>query len=253
MKLWDISLHQRPTVVAAGVVEHGRWRPTERWWLPTTWTLHAYSYEAELRLDDEPFSIRPCSVGTIPPAVHQDYRFTGPSRHVFAHLELPDGGPLVQIPALLDLGERFTGFSARFEEAVGDFATQPMRCNVRVWDLLWELARSAETARGTADDPRLTETMALIERALDQTLSVSDLADQAGLSHNQLTRLFRARFGSTVVGYIRKRRVERAVHLLSHTDMPARLIGAQVGIPDPQAFNKTVRAVSGKPPSAYRR
>lgn len=251
MDTWRMPLHQQPVVVAAGVVEHGRQR-VEHWLLPRTWTLHAYSYAAELLLDGKPYRIRPGCVGVIAPGVRQEYRFTGLSRHAYAHIELPGGAPQEPIPVMLDLGARYADFRARFEEAIDDFPTQPMACHVRVWGLLWELARAARAPEAVGGDPRLSSAVAIIERELALEVSVADLASRVGLSHNQLTRLFRARFATTVVGYIRQRRVERAVHLLTQSDLPVREVGAQVGIADPQAFNKTVRAVTGRSPSDYR-
>lgn len=255
MKTWGMPLHQRPVVVVAGIVEHGRNSPPiEHWNLPVTWTLHAYNYDAELILDGEHHRIRPGSVGIIAPGVEQEYRLGGVSRHVFAHIELPAKGALVPVPVMAELGERFASFRTRFEEVAGDVAGQPMRCSIRIWDLLWELADlAAGNAAEPAGDPRMAAAIAIIEQELEQDLSVARIAARIGISHNQLTRLFRAQVDNTVVGYIRQRRVERAVHLLIHTGMAIGAIAAGVGIADPQAFNKTVKALTGKAPSAFRR
>ena len=246
---WSIPLHQRPTVVSAGVVDHGQ-KPVDRWWLPRVWCLHFYRYEAELILDGQPFAIQPNCVGVIPPGVHQEYRYHGLSRHSYVHFELPSGGPGVAVPVMADLGERFAPLARSLEQAIGDLAIAPMRCHVRVWDLLWELSRAADD-QGPGD-ARQRRAMALIERSLDQEIAVESLARAVGVSHNQLTRIFRTTLGETVIGYIRRRRVERAVHLLTATDLPVSTIGARVGIPDPQAFNKTVRAIAGRAPREFR-
>ena len=74
----------------------------------------------------------------------------------------------------------------------------------------------------------------MIELRLAETLSVKALADEVGISHNHLTRLFRAAVGDTVIGYIRQRRVQRARHLLEHTTLPIKTVAAQVGIEDPR-------------------
>lgn len=247
-----MPLHQKPTVLACGIVDHGQ-QPVDRWWMPRAWTLHLYHYDADLVLDGVVHRIRPGCAGIIAPGVRQEYRYGGLSRHVYAHLELPAGGPAVPVPVLVDLGAEAPVFRARFEAAVGDFAVQPMRCHVRAWDLLWELARRVEDAGGAGGDPRLTAVMAHIERELEGAFAIPDLARRVGLSHNQLTRLFRAHVGDTVVGYIRRRRIEKAVYLLTRTDQSIRSIATQVGIPDAQAFTKTMRAVAGRAPSEFRR
>ena len=56
----------------------------------------------------------------------------------------------------------------------------------------------------------------------------------------------------TVEGYIRQRRVERALHLLAHTTLTVKTIAGEVGLPDLHFFNKTIRAAAGLSPREYR-
>ena len=251
MHVWQMPLHQQPKVVTCAIADHGQ-TLVERFWLPRVWTLHVYAYSAELILDGFSHQIRPGMAGVIAPGVQQEYRYQGISRHTYAHFELPTGGDTVPVPMLYDLADAAVSFNSRFAAAIGDFAVTPMRCHVRVWDLLWELARHGERAGHGGSDPRLAEVMMHIERELERPLSVPELAHRVGLSHNQLTRIFTARNGDTVVGYIRRRRIEKAVYLLTHTQLPIAAIAAQVGIPDAQAFSKTMRAIAGRAPSEFR-
>jgi AraC family transcriptional regulator len=251
MHVWSVPLSHPPTITLCGVVDHGQ-QPVDRFWLARTWTMHIYAYEAELLLDGQAHDIRPGMAGVIAPGVQQEYRYQGRSPHVYAHLELPADGPLTPIPVLIDLGREAAAFRSRLSEAVGDFAVRPQRCRARIWDLLWELARRGEDAGVGEGDQRVARVMAHLERSLDQPVSVPHLANQVGLSHNQLTRLFRHSTGDTVIGYVRRRRVEKAVYLLSRTDQPIAAIARQVGIPDPAAFAKTVRALAGRAPSDFR-
>jgi len=246
-----MPLHQQPKVVACAIADHGQ-AMVERFWLPRFWTLHLYAYEAELVLDGVSHQIRPGMAGVIGPGVHQEYRYRGISRHTYAHFELSTGGNMVPLPVLCDLAEGAVAFNSRFAAAIGDFAVRPMRSHVRIWDLLWELAGYSERAGHGDGDPRLAEVMMHIERELERPLSVPDLAQRVGLSHNQLTRIFKTQNGDTVVGYIRRRRIEKAVYLLTHTTHPIATIAAQVGIPDAQAFTKTMRAIAGRMPSEFR-
>jgi transcriptional regulator GlxA family with amidase domain len=72
------------------------------------------------------------------------------------------------------------------------------------------------------------------------------------VSHTHLTRLFRQDTGHTVVGYVRRRRMERARHLLIASTLAIPAVAATVGIPDLQAFNKTCRKELGASPRAVR-
>jgi transcriptional regulator GlxA family with amidase domain len=81
---------------------------------------------------------------------------------------------------------------------------------------------------------------------------VASLAQQLDISHNHLTRLFQAEAKTSVVGYIRQRRMERAQHLLTQTTLPIKVIATQVGMRDLHAFNKTVRREFGVSPRSLR-
>jgi transcriptional regulator GlxA family with amidase domain len=137
------------------------------------------------------------------------------------------------------------------EEAIGFFPTDPRRAEVRVWDVLLTVLEAA-----TADAPTLPipvwRTLETIEQRMHEPLSVAHLARQVGLSHNHLTRLFRAATGQTVVEAIQRRRMERARHLLQFSNMPVKEIAVLVGLPDLQHFNKAVRRHLGASPTKFR-
>jgi transcriptional regulator GlxA family with amidase domain len=128
---------------------------------------------------------------------------------------------------------------------------QHRRAEARLWDILWRLVEPA-----SLELPRrhvaVERAQTLIEGRLGEALSVEALAREVGISHNQLTRLFRAACGQTVSSYIQTRRAERAAHLLRHTTLPAKAISTQVGANDLQAFNKLLRRHTGASPRQVR-
>lgn len=252
---WRISLTDRPAAALMAVGTHGpnltqRFRSDRHWW------LHLYRYTATLRINGQRLALRPGLASLIPPGVEIEYDFGERATHLCAHFTLPaadDGGLLV--PALQDLGDDFPRIYAALEEAAACFAVNPRRAEVRLWDLLWQLAD-----RATPHDPPIHPHPAPVERArqlielrLGEPLSVRALADEVGVSHNHLTRLFHLAVGDTVIGYIRARRVQRARHLLEHTTLPIKTIAAQVGVEDPRLFYKLIRAHLGVSPSQVRR
>lgn len=248
---WRMPLNAPPCVVMAGVATHER-NPVERWLLPSLWTLHFYSYEADLILDGVAHLIRPGMAGIIAPGVRQEYRYRGPSTHVYAHFTLPASPTTQEAPVLLDLGERFPSYRERLEEVVGWYDLQPQRVAARVWSLLWDLVALAGE-RSQDLDGRVVRAISFIERRLGGSVSVAAVAAHVGVSHNQLIRLFRRQLGMTVVAYVRKRRVDRAAHLLRATDLPLAEVGRRVGIADPSTFARLVREVSGRNPRHIRR
>jgi transcriptional regulator GlxA family with amidase domain len=132
-----------------------------------------------------------------------------------------------------------------------------------LWDLLWQIAergavraaaaaQADEGAAATRHHPAVERALQIIELRLAEPLCVADLARQVDLSQNHLTRLFRGEVGSTVVGYVRQRRVERARHLLLYSTLPIKAVAAYSGFEDLQHFNKAVRRLLGRSPRNVR-
>jgi transcriptional regulator GlxA family with amidase domain len=153
-----------------------------------------------------------------------------------------------------DLGAQFVTINQRLEQAIGYFPTQPRRAEARLWDMLWELV-AVPAIRGAAPPhrhPAVDRVCSLIELNLAESMRVPDLAREVGLSHNHLIRLFRASFGTTVVGFIQQRRVQRSKHLLLYSTLPIKVIAAEVGMADLHFFNKTIRRTLGASPRQLR-
>lgn len=250
-----MPLKNVPELVSAGIGVHGRKRSVERYQLAELWSLHLYRYHAEVLIDGRRFEIAPGNASVTAPNVPLEYRFNGESPHVFAHFRLGAGGDIVAMPVMQAMGRSFDALIAGMEEAAGWLPTQPRRASVRLWDTLWQLAghpATAKGAKGKRQHPALARAVREIELHLSERFSIPQVAKRAEISHNHLTRLFRAEFGTTLEGYIRQRRVERALHLLAHTGLPIKTIAAEVGLPDLHFFNKTIRAASGSSPRDYR-
>lgn len=252
--VWQMPLKNPPELVLAGQAVHGRKGAVEEYHLPDLWSVHFYRYHGTLTLDGRELALAPGWAGITPPNTKITYRFQGESRHTYAHFRLPAGGDLVRMPVLQDLGESFEGIVRQLEEAAGWRPAQPRRSSVRLWDVLWQLAGRPMVERQPhlRQHPALGGAVREIELQLSQPLSIPAIAQRAEISHNHLTRLFRAQFGVTVEGYIRQRRVERALHLLAHTTLSVKAIAAEVGLPDLHFFNKTIRAACGMSPREYR-
>ena len=220
-----------------------------------SWCIHFYKYEATLLIGDNLLEITPGSVGIIPPDVSHEYQYRGRSEHLYAHFNLRSaGGDAMPIAALQDLGSEFTPLCERFEHAVHAFRTRPAQAEARVWDVLWEL--SERTTRSEQRQARrhvaLDRACRVIQSRISEPLSLGDLATPAGVSPAHLTRLFRAEMGLTATDYLRRCRLERALHLLTRSDVPIKEVACEVGIPDLHAFNKAIRRGYGLSPRELR-
>jgi AraC family transcriptional regulator len=252
-RTWKMPLDLCPTLHWAGVGVHGL-EGVERFQVDF-WCLHLYSYAAELKLDGEPFRIRPGYAGLTPPEVLAEYRFHGKSTHLFAHFSFPVAARSRQhvMPAMIDLGGDFDGLWKSLERGVALLAASPQRAVAGLWNVLWDLAdRTGSAIQDKPTHPAVATVVGIVEEQMRGQLCVADLAKNAGVSHNHLTRLFAHSMGETVVAYIRKRRMLRARHLLLHSTRSIKSIAHEVGLPDLHAFNKTFRREQGCSPREFR-
>lgn len=247
---WQLPLERPPEVLSCGRHAHG-FDPIDRYCLPDLWSLHLYDYDAELGIGEHELPIHPGYIGITPAGAPVEYRYVGLSVHIYAHFRVPEG-PTRTIRAMQDAGPAFKGLYDRMLD-VALAPVDPARLSARVWDILWEVARLPDAAYGEPTlHPAVRKAVAAIDRDMASPISVADLALEAEVSYGYLSRLFQEAYGDTVVGFIRRRRIRRAVHLLERSTLPIKLVATSVGIPDLQHFNKAVRAETGKSPRAIR-
>jgi AraC family transcriptional regulator len=251
-RLVAARLDQPPTVVNLGVGVHGTAGRRDVFQLPDLWQLHLYRYEAEVIVDGVAHPIRPGHVSLIPPGVVVQYLYQGRSEHLYAHLRLPDRGPITSVPVMQEAGAQTPVLSELMQHSIAVSARTPAQATAQIWAVLWRVAHLALSADTTRTHAAVATAMAHIESNLASPLTVPAIARAAGVSHNHLTRLFRAQTGTTVIAYIRDRRLARASHLLRESTLPIAAIAAAVGIGDLQAFNKACRQVLHASPRAVR-
>ncbi len=260
---WRIDLSTPPRVLIIGTAVHGDHQLSEQYH-SNVWVLLFFHYHGEIAVDEHRFTVQPGWAGVFPPDATLTIRYRGRSHHRYAHLALPAGraGKDQPIAAVQDLGGDFAALDARFERAIRSHATVPERSRMILWDLLGDLAertpRLLANARGECDvsaaprHPVLAKAMEFIELGLAGPLRIDALAAEVGISARQLNNLFHAEHHVSPVAYVRQRRIERAWLLLTQTKAPIARIAADVGIPDLQAFNKTVRRALGASPRSVR-
>ena len=250
---WQIPLKGRPEISAIGLGIHGH-KPLEHFLLPHHWALHLYSYQGELSVDNCVLPISPGYVSVLPPNIRQSYRYQGRSVHFYTHFRLREakGASNVSIPAMQNMEMDFGALTAYFEQTVAIFSNNRLRAEIRLWEILWQLAERPRTSsrRALVFDPAIQRAMELIELRLGEKISIKKIAHEVSLSHSHLIRLFQKKLGSNIVEHIRNRRVQRANHLLTHSTLSIKAIANEVGIPDLHAFNKIMRRVMGVHPAS---
>jgi AraC-like DNA-binding protein len=109
-----------------------------------------------------------------------------------------------------------------------------------------------EPAPRARDARRITEALRRIEADAAETLSLSDLAREAGMSAFHFLRVFRALVGMPPHQYLLRTRLHRAAVRLRRSDEPIATIAFDAGFNDLSTFNRRFRRVMGASPSAYR-
>lgn len=254
MRETELYLGEPPHVANAGVGVHGVASRTDVFRLPELWQLHLYQYEAELIVDGTPHDVRPGRVSLVPPGATVRFRYQGHSEHLYAHLRIPAVGPSRTVPVVQDAGLELPTLTGLLLAAIAAVPRAPERTRAEIWTALCRIADLAPATErpGPGPHPAVGAAIAYIEGRLAAPLTVPAVAQAAGVSHNHLTRLFKAATGDTVVGYVRRRRLDRAHHLLRASTLSIPAVAASVGIPDLQAFNKACRRELGASPRALR-
>jgi len=91
-----------------------------------------------------------------------------------------------------------------------------------------------------------------IEKRFSESISMTKMAQLAGISPTHFNRRFRQLLRMTPTQYLRRVRVQSAERLLSTTSRGLADIALAVGFADQSYFTKKFRAVTGMTPSAYR-
>jgi transcriptional regulator GlxA family with amidase domain len=111
-----------------------------------------------------------------------------------------------------------------------------------------EHQRMSLPARIGARHPKLIGIIEKMEANLEEPLSPSRLAREAGLSTRQLERLFRRYVDRSPKRYYLELRLKKARLLLLQTDMSVINVALACGFSSPSHFSKCYRAFYGRTP-----
>ena len=100
--------------------------------------------------------------------------------------------------------------------------------------------------------PVVRHTIELIERSMDEPLSVPEIANTLGLSQRQLERIFKKHIGCSVVQFGLLLRLQHARVLLISTSLSVREVATASGFNTLSHFAFAFRKCFGRRPSEYR-
>ena len=94
--------------------------------------------------------------------------------------------------------------------------------------------------------------LAHIRSHFDQTISVDDLAAQAGMSAGHFSRVFKKTLGETPMQYLLAYRIEQAIDMMEDVARPLGDIAFACGFSDQAHFSRCFKQVTGQTPREHR-
>lgn len=120
-------------------------------------------------------------------------------------------------------------------------------------ELLAEIGRAADAAVPDAAPRWLGGVRDQLHDRFAESLSLDEIAAQAGVHPDHLVHAFRRRFGCTVGDYVRRLRIDYARRRLAESDAPLAQIAVEAGFSDQSHFTRTFKRATGATPGAFRR
>ena len=108
------------------------------------------------------------------------------------------------------------------------------------------------TAAARPEDVRIARAIDFAEAHIDEALTVAELAAVACLSPAHFSRVFKATTGEAVWSFVQRRRGERAMEMLQHTDRSIAEIAFRCGFASQAHFTRCFKRQFGVTPGAVR-
>ncbi|MFB9274027.1 AraC family transcriptional regulator [Cohnella cellulosilytica] len=99
----------------------------------------------------------------------------------------------------------------------------------------------------------IDETLSYINEHYMNKLTLSMLAERAGMSEGHYTVLFKQRTGSTMTQYLRRLRIEKAQQMFKQTRLSAKEVALRAGFSDYFHFSRVFKQTLGCSPREYQR
>lgn len=104
---------------------------------------------------------------------------------------------------------------------------------------------------GSGKNDPVEDTVSYVRNHLAENLSVDMLAKRIYMNPEYLTRLFKKRYGKTLIEYITQERMTLAAEMLRNSDMTISMISAKTGYPNYSYFTKIFKKYFGVTPREY--
>ncbi|QNK54354.1 response regulator [Paenibacillus sp. PAMC21692] len=100
--------------------------------------------------------------------------------------------------------------------------------------------------------PEVKKIIQFIDRHYAEEISLASLSKYVMMGENYVSALFKKKTGETLIHYLHRIRIEKAIELLRTTELPVNQIGQNVGFMNDNYFIKIFKRMTGTTPSQYR-
>ena len=94
--------------------------------------------------------------------------------------------------------------------------------------------------------------LAVMRERLDQTITVEELAREAGMSASHFSRVFKETLGSSPMQYLLAYRIEQAIKMMGNPARPLGDVALACGFADQAHFSRSFKQVTGQTPRQFR-
>ena len=122
-------------------------------------------------------------------------------------------------------------------------------------DIIWKHCgngASGHTAGISRPDTIFRQFLELLEENIENEYSVDFYVKRLYISKQYLSMIVKMKTGATIGKVISGIRAEKAIHMLSNTDLSIKEIAYKLSFPDQSSFGKFFKKQYGKSPSVYR-
>lgn len=147
-----------------------------------------------------------------------------------------------------------------YDVATSDDYMRDMRINeilssllTRIMENSWFPENQKSLPGKDSSEQVLAEIKNYIDEHFNEKISLDDIADNFFINKFYMIRLFKSRYGDTIINYQIGQRINNAKRLLRFSDMSMEEIGFECGFEDANYFSRSFKKVEGESPSTYRK
>jgi len=226
---------------------HGDWIQPDR-----LWAFLFYRHSGVLTVNQRSYAYEPGTLASIPPGARAGHSRAGHGSKTlttYISADLSAEGPhVVAIPVVHKI-EQFESRWDRLQQSMDYLPQGVVSAKAAIWDLVWSVARPRQDLR---QNEQLYAAEEWILQNLGRQFEVAELCKELSMSATSVQQMFRTDHAMSTMAYVRFQRVQLAKRLLTNSRLPIKQVAAQVGIDDPQQFNKLIRTFTGMSPRRYR-